>query len=519
MHVEHIHRRETFFHNDFLEAYYFSDRLNHLRTYTPSISEVKQAIQAKSNFSYARRKILVTDLCSKYQNARIDLPENSLVLQNIKSLELENTFTITTGQQIHVGLGPMYVLYKIMDVLAIASECQKMYPTYNFIPVFWMATEDHDLQEIQSVNIYNQSFTWDTTQTGAVGRMKTAGISELFDELKAKMNLSEAQLRFIESSQSAYSQSVNLSSAFRTLLHAYFSDNGLVIIDADSENLKKEFIPVLKDELRGLNYESLLNSAQALEKEGFQRQLVIRECNLFKLSQDKREKHQVMNDEDDILHQYVIENAINLSPNAALRPLYQEWILPNIVYVGGSSEVNYWTQLKGLFDNYDMPVPVLHLRTSNIIISEHVLHENGDIDARDFFQSDQAFISVVNKEQNKLFQTIRENFDDLKNRLYTHHNLIEKNAKGFNLDAKVSKMIEKLDEMNELTEKQLVSQSLMNPILNKLLKTKKKYFNSAEVQERTEDVITYVHIFENNIPQLKPHFGLTKFQEIGIIKT
>jgi bacillithiol synthase len=293
----------------------------------------------------------------------------------------------------------------------------------------------------------------------------------------------------------------------------------LVIIDADSENLKKEFIPVLKDELRGLNYESLLNSAQALEKEGFQRHLVIRECNLFKLSQDKREKHQVMNDEDDILHQYVIENAINLSPNAALRPLYQEWILPNIVYVGGSSEVNYWTQLKGLFDNYDMPVPVLHLRTSNIIISEHVLHENGDIDARDFFQSDQAFISVVNEEQNKLFQTIRENFDDLKNRLYTHQNLIEKNAKGFNLDAKVSKMIEKLDEMNELTEKQLVSQSLMNPILNKLLKTKKKYFNSAEVQERTEDVITYVHIFENNIPQLKPHFGLTKFQEIGIIKT
>ena len=519
MHVEHIHRRETFFHNDFLEAYYFSDRLNHLRTYTPSISEIEQAIHAKFNFSGERRAILVADLFKQYQDAEIDLPENSLVLKNIKSIELENTFTITTGQQIHVGLGPLYVFYKIMDVLAIVAECKELHPNYNFVPVFWMATEDHDLQEIQSVNVYNQSFTWDTTQTGAVGRMNTAGISELFDELKTKMNLSEAQLRFIEASQMAYGLSSNLSSAFRTLLHTYFSEQGLVIIDADSENLKKEFIPVLKDELKGLNYESLLISTLALEKEGFQRQLVIRECNLFKLGEHQREKHNVMNDEEDVLDQYVKQNVFNLSPNAALRPLYQEWILPNLVYVGGASEVNYWTQLKGLFDNYEIPVPIVHLRTSNIIIPEQLLHESTDVDVTDFFKSDQSLISTVNKEQDKLFHTMRQNFEDLKTHVYAHQNLVENNLTGFNLNAKVSKMIEKLDEINALTEKQLVSKSQTNPMLNRLLKTKKKYFNSELIQERTEDVITYAHVFETKIEELKPHFGISRFQEIGIIKT
>ncbi len=519
MQVEHVSRRETFFHNDFLEAYYFSDRLSHLRTYSPTISEVKQAIQAKSNFSDVQRKILATDLWRQYQDARIDIPENTTVFKNIKSLELENTFTITTGQQIHIGLGPLYVFYKILDVLAIAAECKELHPNYNFVPVFWMATEDHDLQEIQSVNVYNQSFTWDTTQTGAVGRMNTAGISELFDELKTKMNLSEAQLRFMEASQVAYSQSANLSSAFRTLLHAYFSDYGLVIMDADSENLKKEFIPVLKDELRGLNYKALLNSTEALETEGFQRQLVIRECNLFMLGEHQREKHNVMNDEEDVLDQYVKQHVFNLSPNAALRPLYQEWILPNLVYVGGASEVHYWTQLKGLFDNYKIPVPIVHLRTSNIIIPEQLLHENTDVDVTDFFKSDQSLIFKVNKEQDKLFHTIRQNFEDLKTQVYAHQNLVENNVIGFNLDAKVSKMIEKLDEINALTEKQLVSKSQLNPTLNRLLKTKKKYFNSDLVQERKEDVLTYGNVVESSIEQLMPYFGISGFQKIGIINT
>jgi len=137
----------------------------------------------------------------------------------------------------------------------------------------------------------------------------------------------------------------------------------------------------------------------------------------------------------------------------------------------------------------------------------------------DFFKSDQSLISTVNKEQDKLFHTMRQNFEDLKNHVYAHQNLVENNLTGFNLDAKVSKMIEKLDEINALTEKQLVSKSQTNPTLNRLLKTKKKYFNSELIQERTEDVITYAHVFETKIEQLKPHFGISRFQEIGIIKT
>ena len=412
----------------------------------PTIEGIKEQLEEKQkSVTQKGRSVLVSQLQEQYTGVAI----TQATQDNINALSKDTAFTITTGHQLNLFSGPMYYIYKILSVINLTEQLAKKYPENSFVPVFWMATEDHDLQEIQSINVYNQSFTWDTTQTGAVGRMNTAGISELFDELKTKMNLSEAQLRFIEASQMAYGQSSNLSSAFRTLLHTYFSEQGLVIIDADSENLKKEFIPVLKDELKGLNYESLLISTLALEKEGFQRQLVIRECNLFKLGEHQREKHNVMNDEEDVLDQYVKQNVFNLSPNAALRPLYQEWILPNLVYVGGASEVNYWTQLKGLFDNYEIPVPIVHLRTSNIIIPEQLLHESTDVDVTDFFKSDQSLISTVNKEQDKLFHTMRQNFEDLKNHVYAHQKLVENNLTGFNLDAKVSKMIEKLDEINK----------------------------------------------------------------------
>ena len=86
----------------------------------------------------------------------------------------ENTFTVTTGQQIHVGLGPMYVWNKIESVLNTVAVLKSENQACNYVPVFWMATEDHDFEEIKDVNLFGEKYTWETNQKGPVGNFETS---------------------------------------------------------------------------------------------------------------------------------------------------------------------------------------------------------------------------------------------------------------------------------------------------------------------------------------------------------
>ncbi|MEL0310365.1 MAG: bacillithiol biosynthesis BshC, partial [Gammaproteobacteria bacterium] len=96
--------------------------------------------------------------------------------------------------------------------------------------------------------------------------------------------------------------------------------------------------------------------------------------------------------------EFVQENYINLSPNVALRPLYQEWILPNVCTVLGSSELNYWLQLKGLFDNYEMPLPSMIVRTSSILVPSKFKDKHFNNDLSEWFENENAIALKHNQE-------------------------------------------------------------------------------------------------------------------------
>ncbi|MDB4107515.1 bacillithiol biosynthesis cysteine-adding enzyme BshC, partial [Bacteroidia bacterium] len=370
MEIRQVDRSETFFHSPFIADYY-SDKFDDLRTYKPQLSELGKAIEGKATFSTEKREILVNDFYRQYAESGINT-ESSEVGTNIELLQRSDAFTITTGQQIHIGLGPLYVLYKIFDVLAICNEARELYPDKYFIPVFWMASEDHDLEEIQDVPLFGKNYHWETSQKGPVGRMNPKGVSKIFNEIEEDFNLDNDQIEFVNICREAYSTSDNLSQSFRKILHHYFAHEGLIIMDADSVILKNSCQTVLTDELQSKNFASLQNSTERFESKGYKRQLIIRECNLFDLSSGDRLKVKSKQDKTASAVEGN-ESFYNLSPNAALRPFYQEWILPNLVYVGGGSEVKYWMQLKGLFDNYSVPMPIIHLRTSCMSFSRKSL--------------------------------------------------------------------------------------------------------------------------------------------------
>ena len=136
----------------------------------PDVKGFKNQIDSKKiTFSAQSRNLLVDAL--KNQNKNIDVSEYTT--QNIASLLDENTFTLTTGHQLNIFTGPLYFLYKIVTAINLADRLKKEFPQQNFVPVYWMATEDHDFEEIQYFNVDNTKISWNTESGGAVDRKST----------------------------------------------------------------------------------------------------------------------------------------------------------------------------------------------------------------------------------------------------------------------------------------------------------------------------------------------------------
>lgn len=344
----------------FLDYVNGSEGLKPLYGHFPTIEGFKEQIERKK---FSHRAILTDALKRQYAGT-----------ENPPALELllrENTFTVTTGHQLNIFTGPLYVIYKIVSTINLARQLKAAFPDYNFVPVYWMATEDHDFAEIASFHLFGQKYTWETEQRGAVGEMNPEGVLRIFEELKDKPEI------FLQ----AYSENKTLAGAVRQYMHALFGKQGLVCVDGNDPELKKLFVPVMLDELENRSVKKELDkNALLLDQLGYKPQIHPREINLFYKDAGLRERiefregyYRVL--ETDLqfspkeMWQITEEHPEKISPNVALRPLYQETILPNLAYLGGPSELAYWLQLKGMFEHYGVAFPILLPRNLALVIN------------------------------------------------------------------------------------------------------------------------------------------------------
>lgn len=294
------------------------------------------------------------------------------VARSIDRLEDKKTFTITTGHQLSLFTGPLYFVIKILDVLKQCALLNESDSEYNFVPVFWMASEDHDFEEVATTHLFNRSLKWETDQKGAVGRFE---LDEAFRLLKKEFGeLFNENHDEITQLLNAY-EGKNLAAATRGLVDALFGDKGLVIIDGDDTELKRSFLPVIEKELSERpSLEAVEKTNLSLQREGLGLQVKPRQLNFFYLDDHMRSGIDVSGDKFTI-HQvgdFSKEEIIDLarihperfSPNVVLRPVYQEYILPNLMYVGGGGEISYWLQLKGVFESFDVDYPMIRVRNS-----------------------------------------------------------------------------------------------------------------------------------------------------------
>jgi bacillithiol biosynthesis cysteine-adding enzyme BshC len=352
------------------------DKLESFYQYSPTLQGFEKAIENR-RFS-GSRNLLVDTLRRQY--AQLSPP--ALVKQHINLLADDRTFTITTGHQLNIFTGPLYFIYKIVTAIKLAADLKKEYPAYNFVPVYWMATEDHDFEEINHVKVEDKKISWQTKAAGATGRINTKSIMEALAAYKGYLGISENGQKLADLMENAYTGNHTLANATRELVNGLFGAKGLICMDADDAALKAQFSPVIYRDITEQNSFKLINkSSEALEKAGYKPQVNPREINFFYMDDQLRERIVEENNEYKVLNTSIsftketLKNEIDqhperFSPNVVMRPVYQEAILPNLAYIGGGAEVTYWLQLKANFDFYGVPYPVLMLRNSAQIVDE-----------------------------------------------------------------------------------------------------------------------------------------------------
>ncbi len=480
------------------------EKLKPFVNYFPKIENFGKQISEKKDH-YVDRSELVRVL--KNQNAKFSLLKRSK--QNIDLLKLDSTFTVTTGHQLCLFTGPLYFIYKIISTLDLCDKLTVTYPDNNFVPIFWMASEDHDFLEVNHIHLFGKKVEWDTKQSGAVGKINLGAFKSVLADLKLLLGSHKNTDKLISLFERAYLNHDNLADSTRFLVNELFGKYGLVIIDGDNIDLKRQFIPNMKKDILEFGFVDTIKKCSNRLAKNYKQQAFIRNTNFFKLSAGKRELIK-----EGVTEKDIDENPEKFSPNVLLRPLYQEVILPNIAYVGGESEVAYWMQLKTAFIQEGIPFPILVLRNSALLISEkqHNTFESLGFKLSDLFLSeDKLNMKYVLRHSNSQIslEDVKIDFDLLYQKLesktidFSMKNSIKANHK------------KQLNFFSNLEEKLIRIEKKNNEAaISKIAKIKKLLFPNNILQERYNNFIPYyldggddfIKILRKNFDSLQPNF-------------
>ncbi|MCX6202035.1 MAG: bacillithiol biosynthesis cysteine-adding enzyme BshC [Bacteroidetes bacterium] len=488
--------------SDYLEA---NQKLTPFYTHTPDIDGVKAAIAARDSFN-TPRIALVNALNKQYETVKA----SDLVTANIQSLANSKTYTVTTAHQPNLFTGPLYFIYKIAHTIALSRSLEKQVPSAKFVPVYYMGSEDADLDELGFVNIGGQKLVWQTKQTGAVGRMLVdAELLSLIKLIEGQIGVSVHGVAWVGLLKQTFTIGKTIAQATLEIVHHLFGDYGLVVVQPDSPELKSLFTSVIEKELTtGFSNNAVQQTIKNLSVH-YKVQAAGRAINLFYLQGNKRERI-VQTDagyevtalglsftKDQILAD-VQNNPANYSPNVIFRGVFQETILPNVAFIGGGGELAYWLELKQVFADAAVPFPVLLLRNSFLLVP-----------AKQALQLQKMHINTVNLFKGRP-QVIIDSFVKANS---VHH--LQINTQMAAIEAQYALIKEQaaaidaslVDHIEALSHKQ--AQKLLQVQKKMLRAEKRKYeaeqqqitkimeqlFPGGSLQERTENIADWYKIY------------------------
>jgi bacillithiol biosynthesis cysteine-adding enzyme BshC len=495
-------------------------------SYRPDIEGFSKIIQDEK--VTANRDLLADVLTEQHEPiSTLNIRHSKLVQDNISLLRQSNTYTITTGHQLNIFAGPLYFIYKIVTAIKLAKQLKEQFPDKNFVPVYWMASEDHDFAEINYTNIGGKKVHWWYEATGATGRINPDTMRQALNQYKGVLGLEHHGGELAGIVEKAYAGFDKLADATRYLVNALFGQYGLVIIDADDHRLKQQFAHIIEQDIVEENsFKNITATNYQLEKLGVHVQVNPREINFFYLTDGSRERiifedglYKVLNTEIAFSKEELISEIKTyperFSPNVVMRPLYQEYILPNIAYVGGGAEVVYWLELKSNFEHYKVDFPILILRNSGLVIPKRISTkiERMELSAADLFKSADSiknnWIKKHSEHQLSLQEeivTFRQVFEAIKQLSEKVDPTLVKSAGA--VEARLEHAVINL-------EKKLIKAEKLNyqTRLEQIDNIKAELFPKDSLQERTENFgLFYVKWGQEFIDELIRHFEPLEFK-------
>ncbi|WP_297763523.1 bacillithiol biosynthesis cysteine-adding enzyme BshC [uncultured Muriicola sp.] len=482
----------------------------------PSITSFKGQIEEKQGrFSDDMRKVLAPALVKQYEG----VDATAKTKKHISMLKDANTFTVVTGHQLNLFTGPLYFLYKIISTINLTTELKKAYPKQHFVPVYWMATEDHDFEEINYFNFKGKKIHWNSDASGAVGHLSTEGLKAVFKLFSQELGSGKHASKLKALFSNAYLKHKTLTAATRYLANELFGSEGLVIVDGDDKALKRCLIPHIKEDIfQNTAYKKVTDTISSLESTSanYTIQVNPREINYFYLKDDIREriiqKGEVFYVNDTEL-QFSREEMLaeiesfpeRFSPNVVSRPLYQEVILPNLCYIGGGGELAYWLELRSSFIAAKVPFPMLLLRNSALIISEKQQQkmQKMNLEAKDLFLEQNRLINKKIREISNIDIDFSPQRTHLKEQFKAFYDLAEQTDKSF-LGAVKAQEVKQLKGLDVLEKRLLKAQKrkLKDHVL-RMTDLQNDLFPNKSLQERNRNFSElYLELGDELIPSL-----------------
>ncbi|CAN5473366.1 bacillithiol biosynthesis cysteine-adding enzyme BshC [soil metagenome] len=501
------------------------ERLHPFYKYPINIDGIKQSIDARRQFPQ-QKAVLVEELQKQYNGLGLTQAVND----NILLLLNENTLTVTTAHQPNIFTGPLYFVYKILHTIKLANVLKQQLPEYNFVPVYYMGSEDADLDELGTINIDGVSYKWNTNQTGAVGRMKVdAAFLQLITQMHGQLGVLPHGNELIDIFRKVYTKGKTIQQATLEIVNHLFGNYGVVVLIPDNANLKRLFHEVIEKELRQqFSYYAVSETITLMEKH-YKVQAGGRALNLFYLKDNRRERIEKEGDvykvealglnftEQEILTE-LNNSPERFSPNVILRGAFQETILPNIAFIGGGGELAYWLELKKVFEAVNIPYPVLLLRNSFLVIEDKWAQKTKELGLsaselfKPVFEIMHLIVAARSSNQFALNGELKK-VEDLYEQIGKLANAVDKTLKN-HVAALKTKAVKRLQEL----EKKMVraEKKKFEAEQRHLEKIRSTLFPQNNLQERVENISLLYSTYGKGFIDLLLNHSLALEQEFAV---
>jgi bacillithiol biosynthesis cysteine-adding enzyme BshC len=466
--------------------------------------------------------------------------------KNIRLLESPKTIAVITGQQLGLLGGPLYTIYKIITALKLSSQLNERFNDFNFVPVFWMESDDHDFNEVHKVTVlnndnnivtikYKEDVSDDEIRPGVGNLIFDDSIVEFINQLEQSLRNTEFKERIISGIKNIYQPGRTFKQSFRDLLHWLFDEYGLIIFDPSTDEVKQALKPIFLREINNFRaHTQKLVSVSAKLEDVYHAQVKVKPVNMFyhiengrysiepveEIFKLKRKRKQFTKEE--IVNE-INEHPERFSPNVLLRPITQDYLFPTAFYVAGPSEVSYFAQINPLYEFFEIEPPIIYPRSSATLIEKSVLSfmDKYDLTMRDVFLGteqlkEKILSSVAENKIDDIFDNAVRNmnliFDDLKEKLFTIDKTISDSTNRYR-----EKVLFTLNELKSKAEK--AHESRFEVLIRQISKVSNLLYPNENLQERELNYFYFANKFgENFHKKLYEELSISEFEH-QIIET